>query len=314
MSRLPAILLTLVPVLAIAACDAGPDLTAVEILALEAKDAGTLARILASRDIPESRRSVAALAAGRFGPEARECGPVLRELLGEGTLKFRMGCAFALWQVEGDTEATVPVLLQGLQESDPVLSGIALFDLGRMGEAALGAAAALRRLVADESADADTRARAAEALWRVGGDPEEVVPVLIELLSAPDARRSAAAALGPIGLPHAAGAVVRIEEVLDGDVPPRVRTTTAWALGRLGGEKRAVRELMAVAGNEDAETNTRRWSIYYLADLGADAEPALPLLVRIEKTGPPVLSLAAKWADLVIRNRIAKSRPLDRGK
>ncbi|MFI8367166.1 HEAT repeat domain-containing protein [Streptomyces sp. NPDC085466] len=134
------------------------------------------------RGAPEHRREwvreAAARTLGAFGPAAREAVPELRELLGAESASVATAAARALWAVEGDAEAVVPVLVRWLR---PGTSGAdrcaAAQALGGIGPAAAGAARALRPGLT--SRDLWERVRCAAALWRVSGETERTLPVLL---------------------------------------------------------------------------------------------------------------------------------------
>ncbi|MFI8512852.1 HEAT repeat domain-containing protein [Streptomyces sp. NPDC085460] len=134
------------------------------------------------RGAPEHRREwvreAAARTLGAFGPAAREAVPELRELLGAESASVATAAARALWAVEGDAEAVVPVLVRWLR---PGTSGAdrcaAAQALGAIGPAAAGAARALRPGLT--SRDLWERVRCAAALWRVSGETERTLPVLL---------------------------------------------------------------------------------------------------------------------------------------
>ncbi|MFF9343227.1 HEAT repeat domain-containing protein [Streptomyces sp. NPDC014773] len=134
------------------------------------------------RGAPEHRRAwvreAAARTLGAFGPAAREAVPDLRELLGADSATVATTAARALWAVEGDAEAVVPVLVRWLR---PGASGAdrcaAAQALGAIGPAAAGAARALRPGLT--SRDLWERVRCAAALWRVSGETDRTLPVLL---------------------------------------------------------------------------------------------------------------------------------------
>ncbi|MFH9737262.1 HEAT repeat domain-containing protein [Streptomyces roseolus] len=134
------------------------------------------------RGAPEYRgdcvREAAARTLGAFGPAAREAVPELRELLGSGSAAVSAAAARALWAVEGDAEAVVPVLVRWLRPGSSGTDRCAAAQaLGAIGPAAAGAARALRPGLT--SRDLWERVRCAAALWRVSGETERTLPVLL---------------------------------------------------------------------------------------------------------------------------------------
>ncbi|MER5888552.1 HEAT repeat domain-containing protein [Streptomyces sp. NPDC001941] len=112
-----------------------------------------------------------------FGPAAREAVPDLRALLGEDTAALSTGAARALWRIEGDTDAVLPVLGRWLGSRAPGDRRAAARALGSMGPGAAGAAGALRGCLT--APDVWVRTDAAAALWRVSGDERDALPALL---------------------------------------------------------------------------------------------------------------------------------------
>ncbi|MFJ4337800.1 PBS lyase [Streptomyces sp. NPDC088915] len=134
------------------------------------------------RGAPANRRDRVREAALRtlaaFGPAAREAVPELRELLADGSAAVSTAAARALWAAEEDTAEVLPVLERWLRPGLPDADRCAAARvLGGIGPAAAPAAPALRPVLA--SRDPWARVRAAAALWRVTGETEEALPVLL---------------------------------------------------------------------------------------------------------------------------------------
>ncbi|QJS13334.1 HEAT repeat domain-containing protein [Streptomyces argyrophyllae] len=104
---------------------------------------------------------------------AGQTAPLLRRLL---HTRHAATAAGALWSVDGDATAVLPVLLRESARDDPGARRAAVRQLGRLGPAARAALPGLRRLAG--SGPVRERIPAACALWRVAGDPEPVLPVL----------------------------------------------------------------------------------------------------------------------------------------
>ncbi|MFI9587666.1 HEAT repeat domain-containing protein [Streptomyces sp. NPDC052236] len=152
------------------------------LTALHAADAvPEVLRIL--RGAPEYRREwvtesvLRTLAA--FGPDAREAVPELRALLRSrgSSVALMARTAGALWAIDGDVGAVLPVLRTALGAADSAARRSAATALGALGPAGAPAAPALSRMLG--AAEPWTRVDAAIALWRVTGDPERAWPVLL---------------------------------------------------------------------------------------------------------------------------------------
>ncbi|MEU0408245.1 HEAT repeat domain-containing protein [Streptomyces griseorubiginosus] len=130
---------------------------------------------------------------------APEVVPVLRELLGT---EYAAVAAGAMWSVEGDVSAVLPMLTAELAEGRPRRRAAAEV-LARLGPEAASASAGLRRMV--QADDLWERVSAACALWRITGDADLAAPVLRAAWSEnPYTRRTVTtclAALGPAGTP-----------------------------------------------------------------------------------------------------------------
>ncbi|MFF3453655.1 PBS lyase [Streptomyces sp. NPDC002730] len=152
------------------------------LTALRAADAvPEVLRIL--RGAPEYRKEWVTESALRaltaFGPAAVEAVPDLRAMLGCGGCSAALSArtAGALWAIEGDAGAVLPVLRAALSERDSAARRSAATVLGTLGAAAAEAAPALGELL--RAAEPWTRVDAAIALWRVTRNPERPWPVLL---------------------------------------------------------------------------------------------------------------------------------------
>ncbi|MEW1823986.1 HEAT repeat domain-containing protein [Streptomyces sp. NPDC088196] len=112
-------------------------------------------------------------ALGVFGGGAEGVVPALRGLLESECAGVVAG---ALWSVEGDASAVLPVLVRELAGPDAQRRRVAADVLARLGPSARAAAPGLARLV--EAECAWERTAGAFALWRVSGEVERVLPVL----------------------------------------------------------------------------------------------------------------------------------------
>jgi HEAT repeat protein len=210
-------------------------LTAAETLWLIDHDAGTVVPVFLDvlHDIDHRLRARAAAMLGEVGAEARTALPALRAALADKgeDMAVRLAAAEAVWQIDQDAGASVPLLVKLLKDNDDRLWGRTATVLGKMGAGAGEAAPALAAILETETADLAVRLTVAEALWRINQDVRTTVPVLVEILEREDekdARVKAAAILENMG-PAARDAIPALSEALD-DPDPEVRAASARAL------------------------------------------------------------------------------------
>ncbi|MFD9504020.1 PBS lyase [Streptomyces sp. NPDC060035] len=133
------------------------------------------------RGAPEYRgewlRTAALRALSSFGPEARCAVPELRMLIRRPGTAAATEAAEALWAVDGDAGAVLPVLIEGLAAEQVHDCRAAASALGGLGRLAAVAAPRLRALLTHE--ELWLRVDAAIALWEVTGRTGESVPVLL---------------------------------------------------------------------------------------------------------------------------------------
>lgn len=133
------------------------------------------------RGAPEYRgewlRTAALRALGAFGPAAHCAVPELRALVRRPGTAGAVEAAEALWAVDGDAGAVLPVLIEGLQAEHARERRAAASALGRLGTHAAVTAPRLRALLLHE--ELWVRVDAAIALWEVSGRAAESVPVLL---------------------------------------------------------------------------------------------------------------------------------------
>lgn len=172
-------------------------------------------------------------ALGAFGPAAGEAVPCLREILrdfgyGQGAgpgsgAGGRPGstvppalaalAAGALWAIEGDSDAVIPVLCAVLNSPEQGARRSAASVLGALGPAGTAAAPQLGRLL--RSMEPWTGVRAAVALWRVTEDSRLAWPVLRAAWETlPRTRVPAAACLADLAAGGAEGAERLIDREL----------------------------------------------------------------------------------------------------
>lgn len=157
---------------------AGPLLTGLSALRV-GEAAPEVLRVLRGTEAfrGEWLRTAALRALASFGPAAGCAVPELRALVRPTGTTESVEAAEALWAVEGDAGAVLPVLAEGLATQNVYVRRAAASALGRLGERAAATAPGLRALLRHE--ELWLRVDAAIALWEVSGRAEESVPVLL---------------------------------------------------------------------------------------------------------------------------------------
>ncbi|MFF2325386.1 MULTISPECIES: HEAT repeat domain-containing protein [unclassified Streptomyces] len=122
-------------------------------------------------------RTAALRALGSFGPSAHSAVPELRALLRRPGSTSATETAQALWAIDGDADAVLPVLIEALQAERVQERRSAVNALGRLGTRAAVTAPRLRALLGHE--EPWLRVDAAIALWDVSGRADQSLPVLL---------------------------------------------------------------------------------------------------------------------------------------
>jgi HEAT repeat protein len=288
-----------------------------------AADAHVLAALAVAlrKDANPAVRGAAARVVMELGPRAKPAAAALKDALLDGDALVRVHAARALWGVDGNAAAVLPVLTaaaRGDKGADAEARNWACFHLSVLGPAGKAAAPVLRQVL--ESAPAPTRVYAAQALWKTAADPEalwaladlsrrdeevratadevlftlgtEALPVLRPGLKAKDAHRRAQAAWALRALrEHAEAAVPDLVAAL-ADADERVRDAAAAALARAGPHATPAL-LQALADPRAAVVSGALAALRQVP--GVDAKQLLPRLT-------PLL----KHADVGVRVRAAE--------
>ena len=113
-------------------------------------------------------RAAAARSLGRIGPEAKAAAPMLSALSNDPHLYTRMEATIALWRIERNVSATLPLLIDHLSKVGENSKWEIFEALAEMGSAAEDAVPAITADLKSQSPE--VRQRAAEALRKI--DPE----------------------------------------------------------------------------------------------------------------------------------------------
>src|SRR5262249_53530142 len=138
-----------------------------------------LARLKAERPVT---RADAVMMLALIGAETAL--PQIEGLLKDADPEVRAKAARALWHIDRNAKRAVPALAEMLFDKDPAVARRAAVYLGAIGPEAKPASDKLRKLIAE--AEPNVRIAAAKALWRIEGQPDAALPVLVAALKATD--------------------------------------------------------------------------------------------------------------------------------
>jgi HEAT repeat protein len=200
---------------------------------------------------------------------------IVNQLTGElssGDAVGRELAAFALGRLEVQDDGAVDALIAALDDPEQTVRRQAAVALGRLGARPEEVAAELVQRL--HAADPETRGATFKALRRLG---REGTPALLGLLADSDAdiRRRAVIELGRVG-----GGKSEFFDALRGrlrDPDARVRAETHAALWQCS----AMHLDELIAALHDADPLVQSTACALLARMGADAEPAVPELVKL---------------------------------
>ncbi|HYT87646.1 MAG TPA: HEAT repeat domain-containing protein, partial [Gemmataceae bacterium] len=234
--------------------------------------------------------------------EAKPAVKALAKLLDDPNDHLRRTVASALAALGHEAEEAVPALEAALTHEDEVLRVRAAGALGEIGDRAKAAAKALNKAM-EPSNKMPLRVQAAQALWAIQGQTQDVVRVLSEGVKDKDLERdsrlSAAVTLGKIAEKNtaadllAAHAVPVLREGL-ADADDSVRAIAAETLGGLGALARpALHGLIQLLENREAEIRAvAAEALGKIAEAeakgtkGIRARIAYPTLLFLSKTEP----------------------------
>jgi HEAT repeat protein len=138
-----------------------------------------LEALLEERIYPIRRSAVIAL--GKLGPFAERAAPAVRASL-ESSRSIRAEAACALWQMTGESEPGLSILLEELQSLDSPWESAKAFE--RLGKTAKLAVPQLIELL--DSKNAETQLFAAYSIAGIGPAAKQALPALQQMLEDPE--------------------------------------------------------------------------------------------------------------------------------
>jgi HEAT repeat protein len=169
-----------------------------------------------------------------IGPEARAAGPVLLKLHREGNVSVRSYAAWALGAVAPlDDVDVVAELSKALDAYMQPERERAIRGLSLMGPSAAPTLPAIREQIDDP--DSDIQPYGAMAIWKIEGNSEEAVRLLLQFVRDPTYEVASLELMGEMGAAAAPAVDYLISRVDDED--DAIRDLVVVALGRIGGDK-----------------------------------------------------------------------------
>jgi HEAT repeat protein len=257
----------------------------------------------------------ACLVLAEIGPDAQEAVPALVELFqSHEQPEVCREAVLALAAIGPGAADAVPDLTRVLEDEDTLLDGPAVFALGSIGPKAKAAQDQVRKLADDEASPRFLETVCLWALARMNPDDQElvreVVPRLVEALTAPEPRLRAAAARALVDLdpdseiarpvlakaleeasPEALNDMLDALASLGEKAVPRLikaleteelRAKAAAIVARIGPPAKAtVPALIEALGDKTPETRSE--VLFALAAIGPDAAEAVPAIIQASK-------------------------------
>ncbi|MGH7168821.1 MAG: HEAT repeat domain-containing protein [Gemmataceae bacterium] len=166
----------------------------------------------------------------------KEAVPVLQKMI-QPSGPFRMQAALMLRRIQPDSDEALKTLIEGTANRNANIRQQACQLLGTLGKSARDAAPALRKALRDSTPS--IRVPAAAALWKITGETETTVPVLLEALKPSSgnyisSRYQAANLLGEMGPAVKTKALPALRKFRD-DPDLAVRSSVRQAIQRIEG-------------------------------------------------------------------------------
>ncbi len=227
-------------------------------------------------------RSGAARALGGMGPVARDAIPALIENLGFWEAGVQNDAIEALGSIG---ESAKPKILEALAAKEPRQRSAAALALGAIGKPAKDATGPILAQLQGES-DVTVRASLITALPRLGADPAQVVPALIDGMKDEREPIRHAAINGLLTMRAAQPQIVKALSVMLRDPNAATSERAAYVLGRLG--ESAGPAVPAIISVVTAQPTPSQAFLDALVQIG---EPAVtPMLAAFEKQQPSKLT------------------------
>jgi HEAT repeat protein len=262
----------------------------------------------ALRDNSPVCRRLAATCLGRLGSLAQPALPALMAALSDKELDVRLAAAEAVGRIGGDGRAAAEALIPDLQTTDfgkMTRANKVVRGLGIQGQQVVAVVRAqfknayadsrihaaetlcsidpaqrdlwIRELLDALSGGPISRVRAAMSLCNVDGPKGRYIDTLVVALTHPqgEVRQLAVLALAEVG-PAANAAAPALEFVLE-DEGLGMRVVAAWALWKVGAERKGMDALVAHLQNMNS-ASSRSLAASYLGGIGPPAKEAVPAL------------------------------------
>lgn len=187
-------------------------------------------------------RTRAAELLGLVKVEQAEAAEALAAALDDPSLEVRKAAIQALGQLGPQAQSAADKLLTRYVDADAATRVLVLQSLGRM-QASTEATRVVYVLGLKDS-NRSVRFAAATAITALGPDATPLLPALKQALADGDPyiRNAAIVAIGQIGLPEAATALARLDEIARSDSSTFVRSAAEYTASVLRGQRKPLRQ------------------------------------------------------------------------
>jgi HEAT repeat protein len=313
-----------VPILrkALESSDMDPSLTVPALVALgQSGDTGVAVLVEELRN--EKARYWACIALAEAGPKAKVAVPDLAKLVASKEPEMRMQAIITLGEIGPDAKPAVGSIIKALSDEQNSVRFAAAYSLGKIGDKSANAelkkqldskdhllmltsawalakinpddkarVEATAKLLVDSLADKDkfVREAAARGLFELHLPPDQVVPVLGDLLSDKDPviRANVVEAFASLG----EKALPRLIRALEND---DTQALAVEVIHRLGPKAKAAVPAL-ILELKDPDADYRREVEFALASIGPDAKDAVPELINRLKDEEPKVRHTACYA------------------